>query len=113
MNKLLILRGKFPFGPGFELWSRALRAEVLLTASPRRITGPSKNFSLVDPHYPPERRECHLSVMVENINFGITFGSVPARRTGDPGSNLGPDDNFSLKIKNIGPQMVILKTKFS
>ena len=35
----------------------------------------------------------------------------PARRAGDPGSNPGPGENFSLKLLISIYQMVILKAK--
>ena len=33
-----------------------------------------------------------------------------ARRAGDPGSNPGPGDNFSLKINNTGPARRVFYT---
>ena len=36
---------------------------------------------------------------------------APARRTGDPGSNPGPGENFSLKLLISICQMGILKAK--
>ena len=38
---------------------------------------------------------------------------APARRAGDPGSNPGPGENFSLKLLISTCQMVILETKFT
>ena len=38
---------------------------------------------------------------------------APARRAGDPGSNPGPGENFSLKLLISTCQMVIPKTKFT
>jgi hypothetical protein len=45
-SMLGILREKFSPGPAFEPGSPALRAGALLTAPPRRITGPCQNSSL-------------------------------------------------------------------
>ena len=38
---------------------------------------------------------------------------APARRAGDPGSNPGSGENFSLKLLISTCQMVILKVKFT
>ena len=38
---------------------------------------------------------------------------APARRAGDPGSDPGPGENFSLKLLISTCQMVILETKFT
>ena len=38
---------------------------------------------------------------------------APARRAGDPGSNPGPGENFSLKLLISTCQVVILKAKFA
>ena len=38
---------------------------------------------------------------------------APARRAGDPGSNPGPDENFSLKCLISTCQIVIMKAKFT
>ena len=49
------LREKFSPGPGFEPGSPALRAGAITTKPPRRITGPTRNSSLIgSPPYPPE-----------------------------------------------------------
>ena len=36
------------------------------------------------------------------IRLGGTVGSAPERRAGDPSSNPGPGENFSLKITTHG-----------
>ena len=33
------------------------------------------------------------------FHLGGVVGSAPTHRAGDPGSNPGPGDNFSLKLK--------------
>ena len=38
---------------------------------------------------------------------------APARRAGDPGSNPGPGENFSLNLLISTCQMVILKAKIT
>ena len=38
---------------------------------------------------------------------------APTRRPGDPGSNLGPGENFSFKLLISTCQMVILKAKIT
>ena len=47
-------------------------------------------------------------LLVSVIRLADAVGSVPSRRAGDPGSNLGPGENFSFKInENMTYQMVI------
>ena len=45
--------------------------------------------------------------------LGGLMVAAPARKAGDPGSNPGPGDNFSLKLLILTCQMVILKSKIT
>ena len=79
---------------------------------PDELLGQARTLLLAEPHYSPDRHQCHLMVQTlvgrivgirrvltwpSNLSGG-TVGNAPAHRLGDPGLNPGPDKNFSLKL---------------
>ena len=50
--------------------------------------------------------------MLTTHNLGNLVVIAPARRAGDPASNPGPGEDFSLKLLIYDCQKVILKAKF-